>query len=155
MLILRCTQKLRRKKLGPLTQQEDSLLPTLGSWHANLVYIAKTPLVLCVNDRSLLSVLVPGREFPKIFFVIRRRIGERLRRMGLPSESILREEAAMEIVDVQLANNKSVLGSMNDFVHSLKWQRDRFNVEEAAALEDMLSQTPMGALNYEYPVEVA
>ena len=61
----------------------------------------------------------------------------------------------MEAVEVQPTNSKSVLGSMNDFVHGLKWRRDQFNSAEIDSLEDMLGQTPMGALNYQYPVEVA
>ena len=155
MLILRCTQKLRRKNLGPLALQMDSLVPALGGWHANLIYIARRPVVFCVNDQSLLSVLVPGREFPEIICVIRKRIGERLLRMNLPSELIAAERAAIEVVKIQPSNSKSVLGSMNDFVRGLKCQRHHFRLEEVAGLEDMLSHTPMGALNYEYPVKVA
>lgn len=155
MMILRCTQKLRKKNLGPVAQEKDFLVPALGDWHANLIYLGRTPLVLCVNDRSLLSVLVPGRDFPTIISSIKRRIAERLRRMRLPSDLISKEEAAIEVIEVQPSNNRSVLGSMNDFVHTLKWHCDRFNLAEVNLLEDMLSQTPMGSLGYQYPVEVA
>lgn len=156
MLILRCTRKLRAKNLGPTGGLQDSLAPTLGNWHANLIYIARSPLVLCVNDLSLLSVIVAGRQFPNILSAITARIVKRLRRMGLSEELLLQEHLAMQVVEVQPSNSKSVLGSMNDFVHGLKWQvRSRFDVEALDELEDMLSETPMGALNYQYPVEVA
>ena len=148
-MTLRCTQKLRQRKLGPLTNECDSLVPVLGDWHANLIYVARTPLVICVNDRSLLSVVVPGRDFPQILVTIQRRVVERLKRMSLRADLIANEEAAMGIVEVQPSNSKSVLGSMNDFVHSLKWRRDRFDIAELDSLEERLSQTPMGPLSYE------
>ena len=52
--------------------------------HANLIYLARTPLLLCVNDRSLLSVLAPGRDFTKILSLIKRRIAELKQRIGPP-----------------------------------------------------------------------
>ena len=156
MLILRCTRKLRMKNLGPVGGLQDSLVPTLRTWHANLVYLARSPIVLIVNDHSLLSVIVAGRQFPNILSVITARIGERLRRMGLSDELLLHEQAAMDVVEVQPTNSKSVLGSMNDFVNALKWRgRDWLDMEALDDLEDMLSATPMGALNYQYPIEVA
>ncbi len=62
----------------------------------------------------------------------------------------------MEMVQILPSNNRSVLGSMNDFVRHLRWKvGSHFNFLNADALEDMLSETPMGALKYQYPVEVA
>lgn len=155
MLILGCTQKLRKKNLGPLVGT-DSLVPTLGGWHANLIYLARSPVVLCVNDSSLLAVLARGRQFTSILSVLKSRIAGRYKRMGLSGELLIMEQAAMEVVAVQPSNSKSVLGSMNDFAHALKWHvRDQTDLSDLDKLEDMLSQTPMGALKYEYPVEVA
>ena len=62
----------------------------------------------------------------------------------------------MEIIQIQPSNSRSVLASMNDFVRHLKFRGpDRFNFADADALEDMLSEMPVGALKYSYPVEVA
>jgi hypothetical protein len=156
MLILRCTRKLRMKNLGPVGRCQDSLVPTLGTWHANLIYLARKPIVLCVNDLSLLSVLAPGRKFGNILPVIQARILERFTRMGLSAEVLLQEQDAMAVTEVQQSNSKSVLGSMNDFTRGLKWEvRDRLDVEALNELEDRLSHTPMGALNYQYAIEVA
>lgn len=66
------------------------------------------------------------------------------------------ERAAMEIVQIQPSNNRSVLGSMNDFVRHLKFKvGNHFTFLDANALEDMLSEIPIGALKYHFPVEVA
>ncbi|MDT4969534.1 MAG: hypothetical protein QOJ64_4271 [Acidobacteriota bacterium] len=159
MLTLRCTQKLLKKNPGPTNGRQDTLVSTLGGWHANLIRLASSPIVLCVNDVSLLSVLIPGRNSPNLVSAFRDRLSERLSRMGLAQDTILEERAAMEIVQVQPTNSKSVLGSMNDFVKHLKWKvatlGTRFNFQDADRLEDMLSEIPMGPLKYKYPAEVA
>jgi hypothetical protein len=156
MLVLRCTQRLLKRNPGPTQQRQDALVPVLGNWHANLIRLAKSPIVLCVNDISLLAILVPGRNFPNFVFAFQNRLAGRLGRMGLATETISAERAAMEIVKIQPSNSRSVLASMNDFVRHLKWRApSHFDFSEADALEDMLSETPMGALKYQYAVEVA
>jgi uncharacterized protein DUF6933 len=156
MLFLRCTQKLLKKNPGPTNALLDTLMPTLGSWHANLIYLAHSPIVLCVNDVSLLAVLVPGRNFSNFGSAFRDRLAERLGRMGLSPNTISVERLAMEIVQIQPSNSRSILASMNDFVRHLKFQvRNRLTFVDLNALEDRLSETPMGALEYRYPVEVA
>jgi len=62
MVTLRCTQKLLRR-LGVSTKAETPQPTTvLGDWYANLVYSRPHQLVLCLNERSLLAVLVSARE---------------------------------------------------------------------------------------------
>lgn len=156
MLVLRCTQKLLKRNPGPGDARQDALAPTLGTWHANLIRLAHSPIVLCVNDLSLLAVLVPGRDFPNLASVFRDRLIQRLRRLGVPENVISVELAAMEIVQIQPTNSRSVLASMNDFARSLKFQvGDRFEFSYADALEDLLSATPMGSLKYRVSAEVA
>jgi hypothetical protein len=156
MLVLRCTQRLLKRSPGPVQQRQDALVPALGDWHANLIYLAKSPIVLCVNDISLLAILVRGRDFPHFVSAFQNRLVGRLGRMGLTPDTILAERAAMEIVQIQPSNSRSVLASMNDFVRYLKWRaRNHFDFSQADALEDMLSETPMGALKYQYAVEAA
>lgn len=156
MLVLRCTQKLLKRNPGPNLPGQDAFVPVLGNWHANLIRLAKSPIVLCVNDSSLLAILVPGRDFSNFVSAFQNRLAKRLGRMGLAADIISAERAAMEIVRIQPSNSRSVLASMNDFVRHLKWRAgNHFDFSSADALEDMLSETPMGALKYHYAVEVA
>lgn len=156
MLVLRCTQKLLKKNPGPVTDHKDSLTPVLGSWHANLIRLEHSPVVLCANDVSLLAILVRGKDFPRFVLSFRHRLAWRLRRMGVSQQAITVELAAMEIVQIARSNSRSVLASMNDFVRHLRWRvGNDFDISQSDELEDMLSQIPMGALKYQYPVEVA
>ena len=156
MLVLRCTQKLLRKNPGPSNGREDSLMPVLGSWHANLIRLAHSPVVLCANDISLLAIVVRGRDFPRFVFAFRDRLARRLRRMGVSHQAVSLELAAMEMVRIEQSNNRSVLASMNDLVRHLRWKvGNHFDPLQADELENMLSEIPMGSLEYQYPVEVA
>jgi hypothetical protein len=156
MLVLRCTQKLLEKNPGPGTDHKDSLKPVLGDWHAKLIRLGHSPVVLCANDLSLLAILVRGKDFPRFVLSFRDRLASRLRRMGVSEQAITEELAAMEIVRIAKSNNRSVLGSMNDFVRHLRWKVDNdLDISQSDELENMLSEIPMGALKYQYPVEAA
>jgi hypothetical protein len=76
--------------------------------------------------------------------------------MEIPPEALTSELAAMENIRVEPSNSKSVLASMNQFVLHLKsYVGSNFDWAWADALEDILSDTPMRAPNYQYPMEVA
>lgn len=58
MFTLRCTAKLlARLKASPVVEMGT---PTsrLGDWYAHLLFTRPTQLVLCVSERTLLSVLI-------------------------------------------------------------------------------------------------
>src|SRR6185436_9173270 len=109
MLVLRCTQKLLRKNPGPSTDRDDAMVPVLGSWHANLIRLGHTAVVLCVSDTSLLAILVRGRDFPRLVLAFRDRLAQRLNRMGVSSQAVTAELAAMEMVRIEPSNSRSVL----------------------------------------------
>ena len=65
-------------------------------------------------------------------------------------------EAAINSIRVERTASRSVLGSMNDFVYQLRWRFDEgMGLQDADRLEDDLAQTPMSALKYCNPAEVA
>lgn len=160
MMTLRCTQKLLRKNPRPLANPTDTLRPVLGDWHANLIRLAGFPIVLCVNDTSLLPVLLRGRDFPTFLLSFRDRVSHHLMRIGIPADLVSAELAAMETIDIQPTNSRSVLGSINDYVHHLRWAtkdvwaaKDDFDFTRLDNLEDRLARIPLGALQYRYPID--
>jgi hypothetical protein len=156
MLTLRCTERLLKKRLGPLGQGDDDLKPTLGHWHANLLRLGRTPVVLTVNDTSRLALLLPGRDFPNLLIGFRARFVQQLRRLGVPEDRIACEAAAMKSIRLDRTASRSVLGTMNDFAFQLRW---RFNegrtLQDADYLEDDLAETPISTLEYACPKEAA
>ena len=156
MLTLRCTERLLKKRPGPQNQREDGLKPALGDWHANLVRLGRTPVVVAVNDVSLLSILIPGRDFGNLLSTFRDRLMQRLIRLGVPAERMAEEAAATKCILVSRTDSRSVLGSMNDFVFQLRWRfNEGLDLHASDTLEDDLGRVPMSALKYADPEEVA
>ncbi len=62
MVTLRCTQKLMRRLGVPVKVATHAPTTILGDWYANLIYARPRQIVLCMNERSLLLVLVAAQE---------------------------------------------------------------------------------------------
>lgn len=85
----------------------------LGDWHVNLLSW-RPQLIHCMNDRSLLSVLLPARDsasFPHRLVPALQRF---LLRLGVSPELVAVEAAALDEFVVAPSNNRSVLGCMRD-----------------------------------------
>jgi hypothetical protein len=66
--------------------------------------------------------------------------------MGISQQLIAAELAAIENVQIERSNNRSVLGSMTDFGHNLRFQvGEKFDFSQADELEDFLAEMPMAA----------
>jgi hypothetical protein len=158
MIILRCTQKLR-KYLGitPL-DQPDPPSATLGNWYANLIPTAAGDLIIFVNERTLLTVAIPAWESDRLLELFRLRVANLLGMIGLPQHIIDRERSHFDQIQFGKTASRSVLGSLNDFA----WQYQSL-AEEARSKADLslsnaefnMSQVPCGPLDYQFPAEVA
>jgi hypothetical protein len=75
-------------------------------------------------------------------------------RLRVPAPAIEREIEAMRDCVIAVTNNRSVLGTLNDFSHLLKWRLDEG--PDADLVDDALwlSRTPVGPLGYDAPDEV-
>src|SRR2546425_5817545 len=114
MLVLRCTQKL----LAPLARhpRDDAAVSTtrLGDWYGHLYFTRQGRFALCVNERTLLPVVVPARAPSGLLVRVRASILTLLERIGVSQASITAEADAMAWIVVAATQNRSVLGSMND-----------------------------------------
>lgn len=79
MLLLRCTQRLR-KRLGQAKVEAPTATSTtiLGDWYCHLVYVGHTQLLLCVSEQSMLPLLLPAREAPLLPVQLRTALGSAL-----------------------------------------------------------------------------
>jgi hypothetical protein len=109
---------------------------TLGDWYANLLNIGSARWVLCLNERSLLPVLVPARksEFPESF---PDHLGAVLSGIGIPTDLVFTELALSSDFRFGKTKNRQVLGSLNDFAfsfeHRLRDQEDPLKTTLALA----------------------
>lgn len=148
MFTLRCTAKLL-KLLATAPETADLKTTHLGDWYANIVW-ASPRTILCVSERTLLPVLIPGRDPQKTLLPeLRRGLGQVLQAIGIPAKDIAEEERAMEIAAVSRTANRRVLGSMNDFAFMLDFHR-----REGGSLLEMalqLSKAPCSPLGRNNP----
>ena len=158
MITFRCTKKLR-KYLG-IVPIDNAPPPTaaLGDWYANLIPTYAGDLILFISEKSLLTVAIPIWESDYLVPLFRIRVANLLWMIGIPQKIIVRETNHFDQVQFSKTASRSVLGSMNDFA----WQY-QFIAEESvdkaglslSKAEYELSGMPCGALDYQFPVDVA
>ena len=113
MVTLRCTRKLLRRISVDPSQSNGVPTTLLGDWHVNLL-VWRPQLIHCMNDRSLLSVLVPARESVTFPGRLSDALHRLLLRLGVSSHVAVREHEAMSEFVVAPSNNRSILGCMRD-----------------------------------------
>lgn len=155
MVTLRCTQKLMRR-LGVSSKVATSPPTTvLGDWYANLIYARPHQLVLCMNERSLLIVLVQAREGKSLPVRFRQSVLALLHRIGVPSGSVEAEASAMREIGLGPTANRRVVGCMREaaFALSIEFESRRFDTVEA--IEDYFCEYIYSTTGYRHPGELA
>jgi len=124
MSTLRCT-----KKLLALTgiKPEPKSNPADGSddWHANLVWVERKKLVLFCSNLTLFCCVSPPvlkAQIQSIVPLFLSSLQYQMRYEGFTSYDIDYAIAKYESMGVGRTNNRSVLGSMNDYVFHLGYR---------------------------------
>ncbi len=114
MMTMRCTRKLLSRL--PHTPVDESRLPTtaLGDWYANLLVVKPRWVLLCVSERSLLSVLIPAREFASVAERFRQAVDQRLRVLEIEDAARAGELRAMKVLEFGPTASRSTVGSLNE-----------------------------------------
>lgn len=153
---LRCTRRLLKK----LRESPQDSLPEpenrLGDWYANVLNIGRHRLVLATSERTLLSVVVPIKDGPRLRQRIQDSAFDLLIRIGVPDSVAASEVEGIHQMPFGTTASRSVLGSMNDFaVAADHYFRSGRSVVYLSELEMFLASTPCGPLEYRYPSEAA
>lgn len=154
---LRCTAKLRRRLgLGELPEPGPGDA-ALGDWYAQLLTVDRQPLVLFVSERSLLAVVIRARDLANLPVYFRIALWNRLEAIGIGRDAIEREMDRLQPLHFAKTRNRSVLGSINDFVDQMKARAAHPLGRDwtPGSFERELGEIPCAPLRYLYPVEVA
>lgn len=158
MITLRCTQKLR-KYLG-VTFVND-LPPTtsfLGGWYANLIPTTTGELILFVNEKTLLTVVIPVWESDNLLPLFRTRVANILFLIGVHPIAIEKEMLHYYHFQFGKTASRSILGSMTDFTKMIQFMTQNATTEEDLRLSNIeldLSQAPCKPIDYKAPIDVA
>jgi hypothetical protein len=115
-------------------------------------------LLLFVNERSLLTVAIPGEEVKFILPQLRQRVDNLLKRFNVPNRLVIAEIRNMENVLIAKTASRSVLGSMNDiaFNYQVMVQYDETDrIQNLGKLELKLSSMPHKPLDFGFPIDIA
>jgi len=126
MAVLRCTKKLLTQVGLKQVPEIDS---TIEDWHANLIWIERKKAVLFCSDSTLFCCLAPAVRKAQIqtlgdLFIST--LTQSMAYEGYSNDLISRYVSRFEAIEITRTNNRSVLGSMNDYVFHLEYWMDRY-----------------------------
>ena len=154
-MTLRCTRKLLAAlRARPATNPAPGR-SILGDWYANIYDTQPCRLVLCVNERSLLPVLLEFQETSALMRSLERSVADLLARIGVPEDSILLERAAMAGMQLGATANRRILGCLNETAfaisHAFDWMHPKYFRDH----EDHLSRFIYSPTGYRPPHALA
>ncbi len=114
MFSLRCTKRLLSEMAATPTLGEKTPTTALGDWYANLVPTCRGGIVICTNERTLLTVILPLIEGQHPLSMFTMRVFNLLRLLGVPEARAAVELKEMDNVEIRKSQNRRVLGSMNE-----------------------------------------
>jgi hypothetical protein len=155
MVALRCTAALLKRLRVTAVAETGPATGLLGDWCAKPIRFRGPPLVLCSNERSLLSVVIrlaPAATFGNRFAAAAQ---HRINQIPVAPSSRFAEIASLHPILVAKATNRSVLSSMTQlafgaeaWLHAESDQAESFDLE---ALGERLCETPCSALSTHWP----
>lgn len=145
-MTLRCTQRVRdRLHLPKDFPEPPPSRGRLGDWYVHLVRFGRPEFAIATSERSLLTVLFPSRGLRTTLApTLRAAVASLLEALGVATEAIERELAAMEPVTFGRATNRRVLGSMNDLAFQASVHLA--HGDDLLTVARRLAETPMSAI---------
>jgi hypothetical protein len=157
LLTLRCTKKLL-KKLGLPETTGVASTTALGDWYATILIVRPKHLLLCVSENSRLAVILPSAPLATLEPRFRQAVRDVLNGLKVPEAAVTRELEEMETLLVGPTQNRSVLGTMNEYVKMIEYKEydglEVTDTESALVLNLSLSRTLFSPLNWRYPEDV-
>ena len=154
MMTLRCTQKLlRRIKVTPeiVTAPPST---TQGDWYANLLYLGRRQLVLCISERSFLPIVLLAKDSASLPQRLVEGVAWMLPRMGVSAQVTRTELDEMGAVHIDRTQSRRVLGVLNETAWALSFEVERYPTASPEEYGLRLADIPYGPIDYQSPLEV-
>lgn len=145
MYTIRATKKLADHLNIDLDTDCSDPTTRLGDWYANRVYIQPKQHVIFVNETTLLPVVIPAASSKTIETRFVHQLGTVLRALNIDEPSIAIETASMNQCAWAKTVNRSVVGSMTDFIKRIEYRQEIVSQLTLTELALMLARTPCRA----------
>jgi hypothetical protein len=153
MVVLRCTQKLLVRLKRPEAPADLASTTRLGDWYGNILQIGRRQHLLLISERSRLPVVIPIREAKRLKTVFPDAVCHVLATVGIGAEDIADERSRMSEISFGRTNNRSLLGTLNDFAFMAKiGNANRGEPESPQELMRFLAQTPILPMDGASPI---
>ena len=153
MVILRCTNKLRKRLKQAPGVEVLSSTTLLGDWCCHLVHYGRSQAILCVSERTRLPIFVPALAAQTFPLRLQDALRPVLTEFGVSPAAVTGELTEMATTVIAPTTSRSLLGSLNDFqqmagvylsMQPVTWE----------SLSIQLAKTPCRPLNYATPEQV-
>ena len=145
MIAIRCTKKLLAR-IGPPSSVTDPTTAALGDWYAQPLNIGRQRLILLISEHSRLPVIMPARDVRHLALHFPNALARVLFGLGIDAAVTEREVEATREAVIAATDNRSLLGTLNDFNHMLQWQLPDRPDLDLVRIAIELSRTPVGPL---------
>ncbi|MEN9797376.1 MAG: hypothetical protein RL653_1072 [Pseudomonadota bacterium] len=139
MFTLRATRKLLAQMKAKPERAPQPPTTVLGDWYAN---VTGDGLILCVSERTLLPVILPGEAIRGLTTELPRALAVVLDRLDIDKAAVERERFAMAQSSVSVTANRRVVGFLNEFAFMLDVDLRRGSCVDASMA---LARTPCHA----------
>jgi hypothetical protein len=155
MVVLRCTRNLLVRLKRTEVRADVPSTTRLGDWYGNILHIGRRQHLLFISERSRLPVVIPIREAKRLETVFPDAVCHVLAAVGIGAEDIADERSRMSEISFGRTNNRSLLGTLNDFAFmAQQGSANRAEPESPEELMRFLAQTPILPLNGASPIEL-
>jgi len=141
VLVLRATKRLRDKIGGVPVTEADSPTTVLGDWYANILPW-RPQVAILVNAQTLLPILTPLAPAKGLPGRLADIISTQMSQMGVPQQFIEAERREMLDVRVGPTVDRSVVGSMGEFIAMADYRRDSEEPDDLVEWSRRLAHTP-------------
>ncbi|MCC6806950.1 MAG: hypothetical protein IT381_05975 [Deltaproteobacteria bacterium] len=152
MFALCCTRKLLDRMKVPTVPKPPSST-RLGDWYCNEVRVARERYIIGVSDRTLLPVVLPGRDARHLGKMLPCWVAEVLKALGVSRELVQAELDEMRESVISKTANRRVVGSLTDFASMLPSHLDAGDGIVQCAVR--LAEAPCSPIGGDRPRDLA
>ena len=123
----------------------------LGDWYAAPLSIGHQRFILLISERSRLPVIMAARDVKHLAANFPAALAHVLIGLGIAPAVVEREVAATREAVIAKTDNRSLLGTLNDFSFMLQWQlsgRPPVDLVQAALELSHTPVRPLGRLGF-------
>lgn len=113
----------------------------MGEWTANLVRVSRIQLVIAVSEPTRFGVVLDAAPYATIRQRFSRALFHALLQIGIPAAEALKEVEASDPFELAASNSRSVLGTLNQYAETVKYDLCYGNADSAMSLTRRLSET--------------